>query len=100
MTNIFLWLVVLSTIITSVVNFAKPAYKKFTGKYTISVNVFLSFVLWVLAAFSTYEMLGLELSTWALIILWLALGTGSNIVYDVRELLKGATARLKKDLVD
>jgi hypothetical protein len=45
-------------------------------------------------------MLGLELSTWALIILWLALGTGSNIIYDVRELLKWATARLKKDLVD
>ena len=100
MTTTFLWLVVLSTIITSIVNFCKPWYKKFTGKYTISVNVFLSFVLWVLASFSCASILWLELNTWSLILLWLALGTWSNIVYDVRELLKWATARLKKDLVD
>lgn len=100
MTNIFLWLVVISTIITSIVNVAKPAYKKFAGKFTVSVNVLLSFALWVLASFSCASILGLELNTWSLILLGLALGTWSNIFYDVWSLLQSGVARLKKDLVD
>lgn len=100
MPSTMLSLVVISTIIVSIVNFCKPAYKKFTGKFTASVNIFLSFVLWILASFSTYKMLGLELNTGSLILLWLALWTWSNIFYDARELIKWVTLRLKKDLVD
>jgi hypothetical protein len=32
-------------IITSIVNFAKPAYEEFLGKYAVSVNIALSFIL-------------------------------------------------------
>lgn len=32
-------------IITSIVNFAKPAYEEFVGKYAVSINIALSFIL-------------------------------------------------------
>lgn len=98
MTNIILGLIVISTIITTIINFAKPAYKNFAGKFTVSINIFLSFVLWVLASFSCASILGLELNTWSLILLGLALGTWSNIFYDVWSLIQAGVARIKKDL--
>lgn len=100
MTNVILWLIAISTVITSIINVAKPAYKKFAWKFTVSINVLLSFALWVLASFSTASILWLELNTWSLILLWLALGTWSNIFYDIWSLLQSGVARLKKDLID
>lgn len=89
-------LVVCSTVITSIVNVAKPAYKKFAGKYAISMATLLSFLLGILSAFSLAGYLELELNTGLLIMLWLALGTGSNIFYDCRELIKWVWTRLNE----
>ena len=96
MTNLILILVVCSTVITSIVNVAKPAYKKFAGKYAISITTLLSFLLGILSAFSLSSYLGWEYNAWLLIMLWLALGTGSNIFYDCWELIKGVGARLNE----
>lgn len=96
MTNLILILIVCSTVITSIVNVAKPAYKKFAGKYAISITTTLSFLLWVLSAFSLAGYLDLDLNTWLTLMLWLALGTGSNIFYDVWELIKWLWVRLNE----
>lgn len=96
MTNLILTLIVCSTVITSIVNVAKPAYKKFAGKYAISITTALSFLLGILSAFSLAGYLGLELNTWLLIMLGLALGTWSNIFYDCWELIKWLWTRLNE----
>ena len=62
MTNLILTLIVCSTVITSIVNVAKPAYKKFAGKYAISITTLLSFLLGILSAFSLAPYLGLDLN--------------------------------------
>lgn len=95
MTNLILIWVVCSTIITSIVNCAKPAYKKFAGKYTITISTILSFVLWIVCAFSIVSYMGLELPAWLVVLSWLALGTGSNIFYDVLELIKAWSEKIK-----
>lgn len=94
MTNLILTLIVCSTVITSIVNVAKPAYKKFAGKYAISITTLLSFLLGILSAFSLSSYLGWEYNTGLLIMLWLALGTGSNIFYDVWSIIKGIGEKL------
>lgn len=96
MTNLILTLIVCSTVITSIVNVAKPAYKKFAGKYAISITTLLSFLLGILSAFSLSSYLGWEYNAWLLIMLWLALWTGSNIFYDVWELVKWLWTRLNE----
>ena len=98
MTNTFTILIILATVIHSIIEFAKPAYKKFAGKFTVTINILLSFILWLIASFSVAPLLGLELNTGLLIILWLALWTWANIFHDIWSLLKSATSRLKKDL--
>ena len=94
MTNIFIWLIAISVVITSIVSFAKPAYKKFTGRFAVSINILLSFILWEVASFSIAPLLGLELNTGMLILLWLALGTWSNIFYDLWNIVKGIGDKL------
>ena len=94
MTNIFIWLIAISVVITSVVSFAKPAYKKFAGRFAVSINILLSFILWEIASFSVAPLLGLELNTGMLILLWLALGTWSNIFYDLWNIVKGIWDKL------
>lgn len=96
MTNVILILVVCSTVITSIVNVAKPAYKRLAGKYAISITTILSFVLGIISSFSLSSYLGLDLNVGMQLMLWLALGTGSNIFYDVWELIKGVGARLNE----
>lgn len=96
MTNLILILIVCSTVITSIVNVAKPAYKRLAGKYAISITTVLSFVLGIISSFSLSSYLGLDLNVGMLFMLWLALGTGSNIFYDVWELIKGIGARLNE----
>ena len=95
MTNVILILVVCSTVITSIINAAKPWFKKLTGKYTVTVSVALSFILGIVAAFSVAPYLDLELNNWLIVLMWLALGTWSNIFYDVWELLKSATDKIR-----
>ena len=48
MTTTILILIACSTVITSIVNAAKPWYKKFAGNYTVTVSVALSFVLGII----------------------------------------------------
>lgn len=96
MTNLILTLIVCSTVITSIVNVAKPAYKKFAGKYAISITTLLSFLLGILSAFSLAPYLELDLNGGLILMLWLALGTGSNIFYDCWELIKWVGTRLNE----
>ena len=96
MTSTIITLIVCSTVITSIVNVAKPAYKKFAGKYAISITTVLSFLLGILSAFSLSSYLGWEYNAGLLIMLGLALGTGSNIFYDCWELIKWLGVRLNE----
>lgn len=82
-------------IITSIVNFAKPAYEEFVGKYAVSINIALSFILWVCSAFAVRPYLEWDLSTWAIILLGLALGTWANIFYDIWSLIQGFWSKLR-----
>ena len=75
-------------VITSIVEFAKPAYEQFVGKYATTINILLSFILWVCGAFAVSPYLELQLSTWALILIWLALGTWATIFYDIWKLVQ------------
>lgn len=90
-------LILLSTamIITSIVNFAKPAYQEFVWKYEPTVNIALSFLLWICSAFAIRPYLEWELATWAIILLWLALGTGANIFYDIWSLIQWFGSKLR-----
>ena len=74
---------------------AKPAFKKFSGKYTVTVCTFLSFLLGMLAAFSVAPYLWYELNNGILALIWLALGTGSNLIYDVREIIKSTGDKIR-----
>lgn len=96
MTNLILIAIVCSTVITSIVNVAKPAYKRLAGKYGICITTVLSFLLGILSAFSLSAYLGWEYNAWLLVMLWLALWTGSNIFYDCWELIKGLGVRLNE----
>lgn len=94
MTNLILTLIVCSTIITSIIEAMKPWFKKLTGKYTVTVATLLSFLLWILASFSIAPYVWLELNSGLLIIIWLALWTGSNLFYDVWSLIKNASDKI------
>lgn len=95
MTTTILILIACSTVITSIVNAAKPWYKKFAGQYTVTVSVFLSFLLWIIASFSVAPYLWIELNTGVLVLIWLALGTWSNLFYDLWELIKSTTEKIR-----
>ena len=75
-------------VITTIVNFAKPWYKGFVWKYETSINIALSFILWVCSSFAVQPYLEINLSVWALILVGLALGTWANIFYDIWKLVQ------------
>jgi hypothetical protein len=75
-------------VITTIVNFAKPWYKEFVWKYETSINIVLSFILWICSAFAIRPYLEIDLWVWALILVWLALGTWANIFYDIWKLVQ------------
>lgn len=81
-------LIATAMVITSIVNFAKPGYKDFVWKYEVTINIALSFLLWVCSAFAIQPYLELEISVGALILLGLALGTWANIFYDIWKLIQ------------
>ena len=95
MTSTILILIACSTVITSIVNAAKPGYKRFAGKYTVTVSVFLSFLLGIIAAFSVAPYLAVELNAWVIVLMGLALGTWSNLFYDLWELVKSTTEKIR-----
>lgn len=96
MTNVFLWLVVISTIISTIISFVKPWYEGLVKKkYISTISIWIAFVLWIVAAFS-FD-LWLELTVWAKILVWLTMWTWSTIWYDLWEILKSIENRLNKD---
>lgn len=87
MTNVILILIVCSTVITTVINFAKPAYDWIVKKkYVWTISIALAFILWIIAAFS-FEF-WMDLSVWAKVLMWLTMWTGSTIWYDLWKLIK------------
>lgn len=95
MSTLIIAAIACATVITSIVNFAKPAYEEFAWKFVATINIALSFILWMVASASIVPLLWLELPWWLIILIGLALGTGSNIFYDIRELIKGAGDKLR-----
>lgn len=83
-------------VITSIVEFAKPAYEEFVGKYAVTINIALSFILWVCSSFAVSPYLEFQLSNWALILVGLALGTWATIFYDLWKLVQNLGST-KKD---
>jgi len=84
----FLILIITATVITKIVDFAKPAYEDLVGKYAVTLNIILSFLLGVCASFAIAPFLEFQLSINALVLLGLALGTGATIFYDVWKLVQ------------
>lgn len=95
MGTLVLVFVIISTIITSIIEFIKPAYKKVAWKYAVSINVALSFILWLIASYSFAPYFGFDFNNWMLFLAWLALWTWSNIWYDLWEIVKSFWDRIK-----
>jgi hypothetical protein len=62
------------------------------------VSVFLSFLLGIIAAFSVAPYLTVELNAGVIVLMWLALGTGSNLFYDLWELIKSTTEKIRSTI--
>lgn len=94
---ILLWT---SMVITSIVNFAKPAYEQFVWRFATTINIALSFALWICGAFAIRPYLDLEIASGALVLLWLAIGTWANIFYDVWKLIQNLGSRKEDVLIE
>lgn len=73
----------------------KPAWRKFAGKWNATINIAVSFILGLVASFSVAPYLNVELNNGLLAILWLALGTWSNLFYDIRNIVKWLWDKLR-----
>lgn len=100
MGTLVLLFIIISTIITSIIEFIKPAYKKVAWKYAVSINVALSFILWLIASYSFAPYFGFDFNNWMLFLAWLALWTWSNIWYDLWEIVKSFWDRIKSVKTD
>lgn len=96
MDTLIIWLIIISTVITTIVNFAKPAYEPFAGRRATTINIWLSFVLGVASAFAIIPYLDIQIWVWATILIWLGLGTGSTVFYDLWKLIQNLGST-KKD---
>lgn len=99
MQTTFLILVGTSMVITSIVNFWKPAYEPFAWRFATTINIALSFILGICGAFSVSPYIEYSLGVGALILLWLALGTGATIFYDLWKLIQNLGSRTPEILV-
>lgn len=86
MQTTFLILVATSIVVTTIVNFIKPAYEKLS--YANTISILLSLILGTIGAFSIKPYLEIELTTWALFLIWLAIWTGATVWYDLRKLVQ------------
>lgn len=100
MGTLVLLFIIISTIITSIIEFIKPAYKKVTWKYAVSINVALSFILWLIASYSFAPYFGFDFNNWMLFLAWLALWTWSNIWYDLWQIVKSFWDKIKSVKTD
>lgn len=86
-TTTIIALIICSMIITSIINFVKEWISWITKKKVLPViSMGLAFVLWLIAAFS-FD-LWAEYTIGAKVLLWLALGTWSQIFYEILEVIK------------
>lgn len=86
-------LTVCATVISTIISFAKPGYMGLVRKkYVSTISIWFAFILGIIAAFSVD--FWLDITAWGKILLWLALGTGSTIWYDLWEILKAFETRL------
>lgn len=92
-------MIIASTIITTIVNFAKPAYKDLVGKREATINIGLSFVLGICSAFAIVPYMEIEIWVGATILIWLALWTWSTVFYDLWKLIQnlGSTKKFYLD---
>lgn len=87
MATIIWSLICTAMVITTVVNFSKPAYEKLVAKrYESTISIALAFMLWLIASFSINY--GIELEVGAKILLGLSLWTGASVWYDLFEVIK------------
>lgn len=100
MNTIIIGMIIISTVISTVVNFAKPAYEQFTWKRAVTVNIGLSFLLGIASAFAVIPYTGLQIWVWASILVWLALGTGSTVFYDIWKLIQNLGSTKKDNVVE
>lgn len=78
-------------VITSIVEFTKPAFADLVKKkYITTICIAISFVLGLIASFSFS--FWLELNVWMRILLGLALGTGATLWYDIRKVVQEFTS--------
>lgn len=96
----FIILIGTAMVISSIVNFAKPAYEKFVWDFATTINIALSFILGICGAFAVSPYLWIELTTWALILIWLALGTWATIFYDVWKLVQNLGSKKEDILIE
>ena len=87
MQTTFIILIACATVVTTITNFIKPIWKGSKNEKTFSILC--SLVLGVVSAFSVEWYLWIELTTGALILIGLAIGTGAGIWYDLWSLIKG-----------
>ena len=87
-------------VITTIVNFAKPAYEPFVGRFATTINIALSFILGVCSAFAIRPYLDIEIANWALVLLWLALWTWANIFYDIWKLVQNLGSSKQDILIE
>ena len=100
MDTIIIGMIIISTVITTIVNFAKPAYEQFAWKRAVTVNIGLSFLLGIASAFAIVPYSGVQLWVWASILVWLALGTGSTVFYDLWKLIQNLGSTKKDNVVE
>jgi len=99
MQTTLLILIVTATIVTSIIDFAKPAYEQLAWKYAVTINILLSFWLGIAWAFAVSPFLSIELSSMALVLLWLAIGTWATVFYDIIKLLRKAWSTKDEEIV-
>lgn len=96
MQTTFLILISTSIVVTTVINFIKPLYEAFFNKkVSWAISILLSLILWVIWAFSVKWYLEIELTNWALFLIWLAIWTWAGIFYDLWSIVQNTN---KKDL--
>lgn len=96
MTNLILTLIVCSTVITTVINFSKPAYEGLVKKkYVATISIALALILGLIASFSLD--FDIANSIWTKILLWLWLWTWSTIWYDFWEIIKSFEKKVNNE---
>lgn len=94
MTNLLLCIIA-STVISAIVDFAKPMWRGKVWNWGTTIANGLAFVLGIIWAFAILPYLSVSLNGFAIILVGLALGTGATVIYKVLDLIKSWADKLK-----